>query len=149
MEYDNTNTGAVFQPNHEELSGTGTLNDNGNENRVCVVKSTQKDGSVVRDIYMKVGRMWDNESSNGMAPQFTGTIDLPSDNSRVAAWVKQGSYGIMLSLKLSPKQEQEQSSVDNDTESDDIPFQGGAFSKDALKHARRSITALLARPPSF
>ena len=71
MEYDNTNTGAVFQPNNEELSGTGTLNDNGNESRVCVVKSTQKDGSVVRDIYMKVGRMWDNESSNGMAPQFT------------------------------------------------------------------------------
>tara|TARA_B100001063_G_C16341278_1_gene346895 strand:- start:13 stop:381 length:369 start_codon:yes stop_codon:yes gene_type:complete len=122
MEYDNTNTGAVFQPNNEELSGTGTLNDNGNESRICIVKSEQKDKSVVRDIYLKIGRMWDNDNSNGMAPQFTGSIDLPSDNSRVAAWVKQGSYGIMLSLKLSPKQEQEQSSVDNDIESDDIPF---------------------------
>ena len=57
-----------------------------------------------------------------MAPQFTGQIDLPSDNKRVAAWVKQGSYGTMLSLKLSPKLEQEQSSVDNELESDDIPF---------------------------
>ena len=122
MEYDNTNTGAVFQPNGEELSGTGTLNDNGNENRIAVVKASSKDGSTVRDIYLKIGRMWENDSQNGMAPQFTGQIDLPSDNSRVAAWVKQGSYGTMLSLKLSPKQEQEQSSVDNDTESDDIPF---------------------------
>ena len=37
MEYDNTNTGAVFQPNNEELSGTGTLTDKGNENRIAVV----------------------------------------------------------------------------------------------------------------
>ena len=123
MEYDNTNTGAVFQPNGEELSGTGTLNDKGNENRIAVVKASSKDGSTVRDIYLKIGRMWENDSQNGMAPQFTGQIDLPSDNSRVAAWVKQGSYGTMLSLKLSPKLEQEQSSVDNDLESDDIPFQ--------------------------
>jgi|TARA_B100000073_G_scaffold231824_1_gene193662 hypothetical protein len=122
MEYDNTNTGAVFQPNGEELSGTGTLNDKGNENRIAVVKASSKDGSTVRDIYLKIGRMWENDSQNGMAPQFTGQIDLPSDNSRVAAWVKQGSYGTMLSLKLSPKLEQEQSSVDNDLESDDIPF---------------------------
>ncbi len=123
MEYDNTNTGAVFQPNGEELSGTGTLNDKGNENRIAVVKASSKDGSTVRDIYLKIGRMWENDSQNGMAPQFTGQIDLPSDNSRVAAWVKQGSYGTMLSLKLSPKLEQEQSSVDNELESDDIPFQ--------------------------
>ena len=123
MEYDNTNTGAVFQPNGEELSGTGTLNDKGNENRIAVVKASSKDGSTVRDIYLKIGRMWENDSQNAMAPQFTGQIDLPSDNSRVAAWVKQGSYGTMLSLKLSPKLEQEQSSVDNDLESDDIPFQ--------------------------
>ena len=49
MEYDNTNTGAVFQPNNEELSGTGTLNDDGKENRICIVKEQQKDGKDVRD----------------------------------------------------------------------------------------------------
>ena len=122
MEYDNTNTGAVFQPKEESLAGTGTLNDMGTEQRIAIVKSTQKDGSTVRDIYVKVGRMWDNDSQHESAPNFTGSIDLDSNNNRVAAWVKEGSYGIMLSLKLSQKDKSEQSSVDIDIESDDIPF---------------------------
>ena len=74
----------------------------------------------------------------------------------MASGYKQGSYGTMLSLKLSPKLEQEQSSVDNFAnifESDDIPFaheimQRRAFSDqppEVLKHARRSNTALLAQ----
>ena len=126
-EYDNTNTGAVFQVDKDkaQIVGTGTLNDEGMENRVCVVKEQQKDGQDVRDIYLKIGRMWINENTKEGSPDVTGIANVTSGEKRVAAWVKQGDYGNMLSLKLTDKTQNAnhtQSSVDKTLGSDDIPF---------------------------
>ena len=116
MEYDNTNTGAVWQAPNAKLVGTGTLNDDGKENRICIVKEQQKDGKDVRDIYIKVGRMWDNDNPKENAPARTGQIDLSSGDKRIAAWIKTTDNGSMLSLNISEKQ------VDNSLSDDDIPF---------------------------
>ena len=64
MEYDNTNTGAIFNSNSDQLIlvGTGSLNDEGETKRIAMIKDVMPDGTTIRDIYVKVGRLWDNNS---------------------------------------------------------------------------------------
>ena len=60
MEYDNTNTGAIFNSNSDQLIlvGTGSLNDEGETKRIAMIKDVMPDGTTIRDIYVKVGRLW-------------------------------------------------------------------------------------------
>ena len=127
MEYDNNNTGAIFKKSsdHMELVGTGSLNDEGDDKRIAMIKDVMPDGTTIRDIYVKIGRLWDNSSDKPNAPQFTGLAEISSGEKRVAAWVKQTEKGNILSLKLTDKIQNAnhtQSSVDKTLGSDDIPF---------------------------
>ena len=127
MEYDNTNTGAIFKnsSDHMELVGTGSLNDEGDDKRIAMIKDVMPDGTTIRDVYVKIGRLWDNSSDKPNAPQFTGLAEISSGEKRVAAWVKQTEKGNILSLKLTDKIQNAnhtQSSVDKTLGSDDIPF---------------------------
>tara|TARA_R100000664_G_scaffold34097_1_gene53968 strand:+ start:2107 stop:2490 length:384 start_codon:yes stop_codon:yes gene_type:complete len=127
MEYDNNNTGAIFKnsSDHMELVGTGSLNDEGDDKRIAMIKDVMPDGTTIRDVYVKIGRLWDNSSDKPNAPQFTGLAEISSGEKRVAAWVKQTEKGNILSLKLTDKIQNAnhtQSSVDKTLGSDDIPF---------------------------
>ena len=108
-----------------ELVGTGSLNDEGDDKRIAMIKDVMPDGTTIRDIYVKIGSLWDNSSDKDNAPQFTGVAEISSGEKRVAAWVKQTERGNILSLKLTDKIQNAnhtQSSVDKTLGSDDIPF---------------------------
>ena len=125
MEYDNTNTGAIFNSNSDQLIlvGTGSMNDEGETKGIAMIKDVMPDGTTIRDIYVKVGRLWDNNSDTPNAPTFTGVAEISSGEKRVAAWVKQTEKGNILSMKLTEKNAMSSNNgVDNDDNSDEIPF---------------------------
>ena len=125
MEYDNTNTGAIFNSKSDQLIlvGTGSLNDEGETKRIAMVKDVMPDGTTIRDIYVKVGRLWDNNSDTPNAPTVTGVAEISSGEKRVAAWVKQTEKGNILSMKLTDKNAMSPNNdVDNGDNSDEIPF---------------------------
>ena len=71
-------------------------------------------GAKIRDIYLKVGRLWDNESANPDAPTFTGVCQTLTGEKRVAVWFRETeNIGIVLSMKLTSKRN---SSEDNSAE---------------------------------
>ncbi len=116
MQYDTTNTGAIFTKMSEylELIGTGFLDDEGEDKRIIMTTDTLPDGTKIRDIYLKVGRLWDNESTNPHAPTFTGVCQTSTGEKRVAAWFRETeNNGIVLSMKLTSKRN---SSEDNSAE---------------------------------
>ena len=125
MEYDNTNTGAIFQTSGDQLIlvGTGSLNDEGETKRIAMIKDVMPDGTTIRDIYVKVGRLWDNNSETPNAPTFTGVAETSSGEKRVAAWVKQTEKGNILSMKMTDKNAlPADNGVDKQVEDDEIPF---------------------------
>ena len=127
MEYDNNNTGAIFQNKSDvlKLVGTGSLNDEGDDKRIAMLKDVMPDGTTIRDVYVKVGRLWDNNNEKGTpnAPQFTGVCSISSGEKRVAAWVKQTERGTILSMKLTEKNSNgSNNTLDNPDDSSEIPF---------------------------
>tara|TARA_X000001388_G_scaffold63099_1_gene48982 strand:+ start:786 stop:1163 length:378 start_codon:yes stop_codon:yes gene_type:complete len=125
MEYDNTNTGAIFSSKSDQLIlvGTGSLNDEGETKRIAMIKDVMPDGTTIRDIYIKVGRLWDNSSDTPNAPTFTGVAEISTGEKRVAAWVKQTEKGNILSMKLTDKNAMSSDNdVDKQIEDDEIPF---------------------------
>ena len=125
MEYDNTNTGAIFNSNSDQLIlvGTGSLNDEGETQRIAMIKDVMPDGTTIRDIYVKVGRLCDNNSDTPNAPTFTGVAEISSGEKRVAAWVKQTEKGNILSMKLTEKNAMSSDNgVDKSIQDDEIPF---------------------------
>ena len=118
QQYDNNNKGVLYMQTKTNLSliGTGTLNDDGEEKRIAITRDTMPDGQVVRDVYVKVGRMWDNSSDNPSAPQISG-------EKRIAAWLKDSKAGQILSLEVSEKRTStDQNNVDKELQDDEIPF---------------------------
>ena len=108
QQYDNNNKGVLYMQTKTNLSliGTGTLNDDGEEKRIAITRDTMPDGQVVRDVYVKVGRMWDNSSDNPSAPQISGVIGVNSGK-RIAAWLKDSKAGQILSLEVTEKEHQQ------------------------------------------
>ena len=80
MDYDNTDRGSFFKPRADEsLLVQGKINSNGNEHRLVIVKASLPDGGTARDLYVKVGTLYENDKSqNAKAPDFSGPIQLPN-----------------------------------------------------------------------
>lgn len=123
QQYDDTDRGAAFPPrDNQSMILTGPINDNGDESRVAVVKSSLPDGRTIFDLYQKVGTLFDNESDKPNAPHFTG----PWKGRRVAAWKQQKDDGSKyMSMRISDKQAAPVTPVAETTATeivDDIPF---------------------------
>ena len=123
QQYDDTDRGAAFPPrDNQSMILTGPINDNGDESRVAVVKSSLPDGRTIFDLYQKVGTLFDNESDKPNAPHFTG----PWKGRRVAAWKQQKDDGSKyMSMRISDKQAPTMTPVAETTATeivDDIPF---------------------------
>ncbi len=88
-DYDNTNRGSFFKPRADmSLLVQGPLNNEGSEYRVVIIKNTLPDGGVARDVYIKMGTLYQNDKSlNADLPDFSGPVTMPDgDKRRIACW---------------------------------------------------------------
>ena len=89
MDYDNTDRGSFFKPRADEsLLVQGKLNSEGSEYRIAIVKASLPDGGTARDLYVKVGTLFENDKSqNEKSPDFSGPVQLPNqEKRRIACW---------------------------------------------------------------
>jgi len=90
QQYDDTDRGAFFAPRENNvLVGQGKLNSNGNEEYHVIVKATLPSGKVIREIYKKVGVLFENQSENPKAPHLSGDYE----DRRLAIWFATSQAG--------------------------------------------------------
>ena len=90
QQYDDTNRGAFFAPrDNNVLVGQGKLNNNGNEEYHVIVKATLPNGKVIREVYKKVGILFENQSQNPKAPHLSGDYE----DRRLAVWFATSQAG--------------------------------------------------------
>ena len=132
MDYDNTDRGSFFKPRADEsLLVLGKLNSNGDEHRIVVIKASLPDGGTARDVYVKVGTMYENDKSqNEKSPDFSGPVQLPNqEKRRIACWrtVSKDGDTKFLSARIgdrTPRVGEETVTINNDDTEviDEIPF---------------------------
>ena len=132
MDYDTTDRGSFFKPRADEsLPVQGKLDSNGTEHRIVIVKATFPDGGIARDVYTKVGTMYENDKSqNEKSPDFSGPVTLPNqERRRIACWktVSKDGQTKFLSARIgdsTPRVSEENIVINNDggIDGDEIPF---------------------------
>jgi uncharacterized protein (DUF736 family) len=116
----------------ESLLVQGKLNSNGNEYRMVVVKASLPDGGTARDLYVKVGTLFENDKSqNEKSPDFSGPIELPNqEKRRLACWKTVSNDGNtkFLSARIgdkTPRVGEDTVSISNNDDMeviDEVPF---------------------------
>lgn len=126
-EYDNTNSGAVFKPfDSMKMILSGKINIEGNDREVIFVTDKTKSGSRIIKVYQKMGILFENDTTNSSAPNYSGVIDEYATNKdmTIAAWKKEKDDGTYMSIKISQKYNP--NSIPDvsieDSLGDDIPF---------------------------
>ena len=132
MDYDNTDRGSFFKPRADEsLLVQGKLNSKGDEHRIVIIKASLPDGGTARDVYVKVGTMYENDKSlNEKSPDFSGPVQLPNqEKRRIACWrtVSKDGDTKFLSARIgdrTPRVGEETVTINNDDTEviDEIPF---------------------------
>ena len=136
MDYDTTNKGSFFKPRaNETYLVQGKLDSNGTEHRIVVIKAGLPDGGNARDVYVKVGTLFENEKTSENAPEFSGPIELPNEEKRrLACWksVSKDGQTKYLSARVGDKTPRvigdDVITIDNDEstdggiDGDEIPF---------------------------
>ncbi len=132
MDYDNTDRGSFFKPRADEsLLVQGKLNSKGDEHRIVIIKASLPDGGTARDVYAKIGTMYENDKSlNEKSPDFSGPVQLPNqEKRRIACWKTVSNDGNtkFLSARIgdrTPRIGEDTVTInDDDTEViDEIPF---------------------------
>ena len=133
-DYDNTNKGAAFAPfPDQKFVLSGKLNIEGVEKQCVYIAGTTQGGKRVIRVYQELGIMFENESDNERAPNYSGTIqDHLKEEMKIAAWKrKQENTGNnYLSITVSEKQNSSGYQASNNEEEfstskemeDEIPF---------------------------
>ena len=132
MDYDNTDRGSFFKPRADEsLLVQGKLNSNGDEHRIVIIKASLPDGGTARDVYAKIGTMYENDKSqNEKSPDFSGPVQLPNqEKRRIACWKTVSNDGNtkFLSARIgdrTPRVGEDTVTINNDDTEviDEIPF---------------------------
>ena len=117
-EYDNTNTGAAFKPfDGMKLILQGKVNLEGNDRDIVLV--TDK-------AYQKLGVMFENDSDNERAPNYSGSLDDYTTNKemQLAGWKREKDGNPYISMKISEKYSDTPNVNQSleETLGDDIPF---------------------------
>ena len=90
QQYDDTDRGALFPPRENNvLVGQGKLNNNGAEEYHVIVKATLPSGKVIREVYKKVGVLFENDNQNPKAPHLSGDYG----DKRLAVWFATSKAG--------------------------------------------------------
>jgi len=128
-DYDNTNKGAAFPPfPDQKFILAGKLDVNGIEKQCAYITGETKGGKKIIRVYQELGIMFENESTNEKAPNYSGSLqDHLGEEMKLAAWKRQSEKGNYLSLSVSEKMpggdnksiEPESNSVTLD---DEVPF---------------------------
>ncbi len=107
-DYDNTNKGAAFAPRpNQKFVLSGPLNIEGVEKQCVYITDTTKTGKRVMRLYQELGIMFENESDNERAPNYSGIIqDHLKEEMKIAAWKRQqeNTGNNYLSITVSEKQ---------------------------------------------
>ena len=133
MDYDNTDRGSFFKPRADEsLLVQGKLNSNGDEHRIVIIKASLPDGGTARDVYAKIGTMYENDKSqNEKSPDFSGPVQLPNqEKRRIACWKTVSNDGNtkFLSARIgdrTPRIGEDTVSINNNDDMeaiDEVPF---------------------------
>ena len=133
MDYDNTDKGSFFKPRADEsLLVQGKLNSNGDEHRIVIIKASLPDGGTARDVYAKIGTMYENDKSqNEKSPDFSGPVQLPNqEKRRIACWKTVSNDGNtkFLSARIgdrTPRVGEDTVSINNNDDMeaiDEVPF---------------------------
>ena len=132
MDYDNTDRGSFFKPRADEsLLVQGKLNSKGDEHRIVIIKASLPDGGTARDVYAKIGTMYENDKSlNEKSPDFSGPVQLPNqEKRRIACWKTVSNDGNtkFLSARIgdrTPRVGEDTVTINNDDTEviDEIPF---------------------------
>ena len=133
MDYDNTDRGSFFKPRADEsLLVQGKLNSNGDEHRIVIIKASLPDGGTARDVYAKIGTMYENDKSqNEKSPDFSGPVQLPNqEKRRIACWKTVSNDGNtkFLSARIgdrTPRVGKDTVSINNNDDMeaiDEVPF---------------------------
>ena len=132
MDYDTTDRGSFFKPRADEsLLVQGKLNSKGDEHRIVIIKASLPDGGTARDVYAKIGTMYENDKSlNEKSPDFSGPVQLPNqEKRRIACWKTVSNDGNtkFLSARIgdkTPRVGEDTVTINNDDTEviDEIPF---------------------------
>jgi len=127
-DYDNTNKGAAFAPfPDQKFILTGKLDVNGIEKQCVYISGETKGGKKIIRVYQELGIMFENESTNEKAPNYSGSLqDHLGEEMKIAAWKRQSEKGNYLSVSVSEKDNNKNNAnidtkdyLDEDTE---VPF---------------------------
>ena len=133
-DYDNTNKGAAFAPfPDQKFVLSGKLNIEGVEKQCVYIAGTTQGGKRVMRVYQELGIMFENESDNERAPNYSGTIqDHLKEEMKIAAWKRQqeNTGNNYLSISISEKQNSGEYQASNNEQEvstgkqieDEIPF---------------------------
>ena len=133
-DYDNTNKGAAFAPfPDQKFVLSGKLNIEGIEKQCVYIAGTTQGGKRVMRVYQELGIMFENESDNERAPNYSGTIqDHLKEEMKIAAWKRQqeNTGNNYLSISISEKQNSSEYKASNNEQEvstgkemeDEIPF---------------------------
>ena len=126
--YDNSNSGAAFQPFSEsKLLLQGKMHIEDNERKIALISDTTRDGRKIIEVYQKVAVLFEEDKQgNDARPDYAGPIDdyAAEKPMRIAAWKQNKDGKNYLSLKLSERMGggSAPSQTDNYNLNDDIPF---------------------------
>lgn len=124
QDYDNTDRGAAFKPfDTQKLILQGKLNNQGNESKIVLVKDETKSGKVIIEVFEKTGVLFENDKNgNENAPDYTGPIEGFMGERRLAAWRKMKDDKPYMTMNISDKRQQEQTTSSARLDDDKIPF---------------------------
>jgi len=131
-EYDNTNTGAMFNAEHMKVIRQGPLDVEGNERSFCICQTQTKTGKVVFEVYEKVGAIFTNDRKRtDKDPDMSGTVTLDGVDYMMFGRKRQSKAGVPFTgVNITVKEElpgpgaaaNEPAPADGDDFNDDIPF---------------------------
>lgn len=130
MEYDNTNSGALFSASNQSIVRSGKVNVEGHDSRMAIIQTKTKDGDVIYSIYKEIGNI--NPTKNKTSdkqPDMTGEIETPNGQYMVWGRKKTSQKNVdYTSLSLAPKDEDKVTPPSaspppqNEELNDDVPF---------------------------
>ena len=76
MEYDNTNSGALFGAENYKVIRQGKLDIEGQEENVCITQSEGRNGKTFIEVWVKAGNVWQNDKRTERDPDISGDVVL-------------------------------------------------------------------------
>jgi len=130
-DYDNTNTGAMFNAEHMKIIRQGPLNVEGNERYFTICQTQTKTGKTVFEVYEKVGAIFANErKKTDKDPDMSGTVNLDGFDYMMFGRKRQSKSGVPFTgVNIAVKEDRSDGNepmspnVQSDEDfNDDIPF---------------------------